>query len=426
MRPGLRAASRWLTLLAFAAACTTLFGYLWVRSGGAIPGVTHDGYLVHARFADADNLVVGSEVRIAGVKVGTVSSLHATPRGAEAVLSLRRRPLHDGARASLRPRTLLEETYVELVDGGGAALPDGTRLPADAVRPSVQLDEVLDSFDPETREALGALTRSLGSSTADTDARVGALLASLGDLGRDGVDAVDVLAAQSQEIRALVRETTKLLVTLDAGNGQIADLVSGAHRLSDVTARHDHALASLVETLPQLVDATHRAAPAVDELSASLAPLAVSLRAAAPDLSAATSELAATTPALRGALPELDVVLDRAGGTLERVPRFGDALRGLLPNLDVALADLNPMLAYLEPYGPDIAAFWANYSVVGGFDAHGSYARIFVVFNEQSPTFLPLSSTPSALAGTNPYPSPGGHANPSPFTGAYPRVEEEK
>lgn len=426
MRRELLPAARSLTLLAFAASCAALFGYLWLQSGGSIPGVTGDGYSVQVRFTDADNLVAGSEVRIAGVDVGTVSSIRATGQSADAVLTLRHAPLHAGAHASLRPKTLLEETYVQIVDGNGDSLPSGTRLPGAAVTPSVQLDEVLDSFDPATREALGELTRSLGESTAGTDAHTGALLEALGSLGREGADAVDVLAAQGDELRALVRETTELLVALDAGNGQVADLVSGAQRLAEVTAGHDQELASLVEVLPALVGSTDRAIPAVDALSASLAPVAASLRAAAPDLGAVTEELAATVPVLRDALPEVDVVLERAGGTLDRIPRFGDALRELLPDLDVALADVNPMLAYLEPYGPDLAAFWSNYSNVGGFDAHGGYARIFVVFNEQTPTFLPVASTPSVLAGTNPYPSPGGHARPAPFAGAYPRVEEER
>ncbi len=58
-------------------------------------------------------------------------------------------------RAILRQKTLLGETYVELSAGNasGPMLHDGAQLPQAQVAKTVQLDQILDTFDPKTRRA---------------------------------------------------------------------------------------------------------------------------------------------------------------------------------------------------------------------------------------------------------------------------------
>ena len=66
------------------------------------------------------------------------------------------------------------------------------------------------------------------------------------------------------------------------------------------------------------------------------------------------------TAALRGLLPSLDQALDKAPATLSRTPAAAADISALVPTLRMALADLNPMLAFLVPYGRDIAGLIAN------------------------------------------------------------------
>lgn len=417
---------RLITVVAFVFACAIFFGWLWTNSGGSIPGITEAGYEVGLPFDDVDNLQVNSDVRMAGVAIGHVAGLTTDDGVAHATLSLDDGPLHEGVTVRLRPKTLLEETYVELVDGDGAEIPEGADLDPGVVIPSVQADDILDDLDPETRVAFGDMVSSLDPATVGTSDEVDRLLAGLGDLGREGADALDILAAQGEELRAVVRETTGLLEALDTGNGRLADLVIAAQRLNEVTAANETELASTFEALPGIIDAANGAAPAIDRLSGSLAPIAASLRTAAPDLGPALDELAATTPVLRSALPELDAALGVAPDTLDRVPGFSRAFETLVPPTQVALADVNPVLTYMEPYGRDVAAFFSNFSNVLGYDANGAYGRVFVIFNEQNITSLPFASTPQVTtAGVNPYPEPGGHANPGYYEGPYTRVEED-
>jgi phospholipid/cholesterol/gamma-HCH transport system substrate-binding protein len=406
----------------FLAAMAVIFSILWVNFGGNIPGVT-GGYRVTAVLADTQNLVYDSEVRIAGVPVGKVRGLQRTPDAVEVAMEIRGDavPLHEGATVVLRAKTLIEETYLEVTDGTGSALPDGGRLPASAEQLSVKFDDLLDTLPPETRATLASAVRRLGVATDGEAEALSATLAALGRLGREGHNALDVLASQSEDLAALVRETTTLLAVLDEGEGQIARMVTAAERLTRASASRDARLEETVRLLPGLLERTRAASPPVRELAAALTPLADPLRRAAPDLNAALAELPGATAELQALLPPLDGVLDKSPATLTRTPPVAADASALIPVLRVALADLNPMLAYLAPYGRDIAAFAANAAQVVTASQPGGVAagRFLVVIDER---FVRES-----MAGKphNAYPPAGGAVHPQPFSGSVPRVFEE-
>lgn len=415
-------------VLAFLLACLAVFLFLWTRMGGQLGPLT-DGYRVTASMSDVQNLSYDSDVRIAGVLAGKVRGLETEGGAARVVLQLQDdvAPLHEGASLRLRSKTLIEETYLEVVDGTGPELPDGASLPAAAELPSVQLDDVLRTVDEPTRAALQSAVQSLGSSTEGRTGDIRSLLDGLGDVGREGRSVLDALSAQSEDLTALSRETSVLLSALDGGQGDVARLVTAAQELSAATSTRAGDLETSVRRLPDVTSAALEATTDLQRLTRSLAPVAADLRAASPDLDAALVELPATAAELRASLPSLQQVLDRAPATLDRAPRLSDDGRRLVPPARVALADVNPMLAYLQPYGADLGAFFSN--VAGQFrqsDANGHYLRAFVIANEQSVKSLPFATNLGALDKSNAYPAPGQAADPGPFDGTYTRVVEEK
>ena len=412
--------ARAMTLAVFLVTMVATFAVLWINFGGAIPGVT-GGYSVTASLADTQNLVYDSEVRIAGVPVGKIRGLERTADSIDVKMELRGDavPLHEGATVILRVKTLIEETYVEITDGTGPPIPDGGRLPASAEELSVKFDELLDALPLETREQLASLVRELGIATDGEAQHLADTLAALGRLGRDGHDALDVLAAQSDNLSALVREGTRLLALLDEGEGQVARLATAAERLTRATASRDEKLAETMRLLPGLLDRVTAASPPVRQLAGALTPLADPLRRAAPDLEAALGELPGAITALRGLLPELDRNLDRLPDTLTRTPAVAADASTLIPVLRVGLADVNPMLAYLAPYARDIAAFTANAAQVvtaSGLDA----GRFLLVIDAGS-----FTGDAVTTKAHNAYPPAGGATDPKPFTGPVPRVPED-
>jgi phospholipid/cholesterol/gamma-HCH transport system substrate-binding protein len=416
-------------VIAFLAVCLGIFGYLWTNAGGSIPFLTRPLYSVSLGMKDVDNLVPNSDVRAAGIKIGRVSDVTVT--GGEATVTLEldpaNAPVHQGATITVRNKTLIEETYLDVADGKGPAYRDGTALPDSAGRTSVQLDDVLTSLDQPTRDALGESVRSAGLTTRGSRDDISAAMTGLGELGRDGGTALDALAAQSADLAAVTGNTTALLKALDTGQGRITELVRDAGLVTGSVAQNRADLETVMRKLPGVLDTAKAASSSLGTLSESLSPVAKNLNTAAPDLSAALQELPATSSDLRGLLPSLDQTLGRAPDTLSRVEPFTDATRELIPTLQVNLSDLNPTLGYLRPYGKDTALWFAGLGQTLGVsaDGNGTALRAFVVVNEKSVN-SPLNTQAGPLEKYNPYPAAGGNADPKrSFDGPYPRVQEE-
>src|SRR3989440_6250641 len=111
---------RILTMVLFALSCFGLLLFLWLSFGGAIP-LKPQGYRFKVAFPEATQLGLEADVRVAGVSVGKVRAKDLDPHGNRTVATLeidrRYAPVRTTARAILRQKTLLGETYVELTPG---------------------------------------------------------------------------------------------------------------------------------------------------------------------------------------------------------------------------------------------------------------------------------------------------------------------
>src|SRR5690242_4269953 len=145
-------------MVLFALTCFGLLLFLWLAFGGPVP-LKPKGYRFHTSFAEAGQLALEADVRISGVPVGKVKAIAPDPETGRADVTVelqpRYAPLPSDTRAILRQKTLLGETYVELTPGTAAApaVPEGGALPASRVSDTVELDEILRTFDPRTRQA---------------------------------------------------------------------------------------------------------------------------------------------------------------------------------------------------------------------------------------------------------------------------------
>ena len=111
---------RIIVMVVFALSCFGLLLFLWLSFGGPVP-LKPKGYRVQVHFPEATTLAQEADVRVAGVPVGKVRKVEVgdgTNRTVATVeLERRYAPLRTDARAILRQKTLLGETYVELTPG---------------------------------------------------------------------------------------------------------------------------------------------------------------------------------------------------------------------------------------------------------------------------------------------------------------------
>jgi phospholipid/cholesterol/gamma-HCH transport system substrate-binding protein len=405
------------------------FVYLWTSSGGSLPG--QDGYEVSFRTDDIKNTQPAGEVRIAGVKVGTVIHQQVDGDVAEVTLKLDNdaAPLHEGATVRVAVKSIIGQSFVEIRDGKGAELSEGTVLEGDAVIPAVDVDEVFAAFDNKTQRDLSDTLGSLGISTKGRHEEISQLLEGIGDIGREGYTAVDAIEAQNKDLTSLVNDANTILAALNTGRDDLASLVENAQKLTAVTAGQHEELAATVRRLPALVESAGEATGTLDGLATDLQPVAEDLDAAAPGLSRALVDLPSVTHSLRELLDPMNSSLGRAPATLDQVPVLSRQLSGIAPDVDTLLANVNPMVAYLQPYGVDVGSFFGNFgsSFDGRVENGVRPVRLTPVFSEYSVRNLPIDITMlNPIHWNNPYPAPLQAGDPARYKGTYPRVTKEK
>jgi phospholipid/cholesterol/gamma-HCH transport system substrate-binding protein len=117
------------------------------------------GFQLKAQFSSALNIHSKSPVRVAGVDVGKVSSIKREGKTGLVTMEIENRglPIHEDATVKIRPRIFLEGNwFVELSPGSPSAktVSSGHTLPLTQTSDPVQLDQVLDALNTDTRANL--------------------------------------------------------------------------------------------------------------------------------------------------------------------------------------------------------------------------------------------------------------------------------
>jgi phospholipid/cholesterol/gamma-HCH transport system substrate-binding protein len=409
---------RILTMVAFGLSCFGILLFLWLSFGGSVP-LRPEGYRVNVSFPEATQLSKEAEVRISGVKVGKVRQVEPNEEtGLTATvieLDSRFAPIPRDTRAILRQKTLLGETYVELTPGspGTRSVPDGGELARGQVSETVELDEILRTFDPATRRQFSIWLDQQGRAVGKHARSINDSLALLTPFAEETGDVLEVLNSQSADTRRLVRDTGEVFAALTDRQDQLRELIVQSNRFWRVTAQRDAELADTFRVLPTFLRESRVTTQRVTRFAQDTDPLIDQLRPAARELSPTLVDLAALAPDLRGFFRDLDPLVRVSRRGLPATERVLDNTRPLLRRLDPFLDQLTPIVDYLGLYRREIAGFFANDSAVTQAVGPGqSVSAQLHYLRTQNPT------NPENMAGypgristnrSNPYIAPGGY-----------------
>src|SRR3954452_15330317 len=342
------------TMLIFALGCFGLLLFLWMAFGGAVP-LKANKYELRVSFPEAATLAEAADVRIAGVTVGKVRRKDLDKGGnrTRVILDINRRyaPLPKATRAILRQKTLLGETFVELTPGhpSKGTLADHAILPNAQVEPTVELDEILRTFDPKTKAAFRDWVQESGLQTKGTAPQdLNDALGNLAGLAEDGSTLLKVLNEQHVEVRQLVKNTGVVFGALNERKGQLRQLIVNSERTFSATASQDRALADTFQIFPVFLDESRATATRLERFANNTRPLVNALKPVADNLGPTVRDLGALSPDLESLFVHLKPVIREAPRTLPEASRF---LRGASPVVDalhVFLPELNPILSFLN------------------------------------------------------------------------------
>jgi phospholipid/cholesterol/gamma-HCH transport system substrate-binding protein len=348
-------------MLIFALSCFGLLLFLWLSFGGAVP-LKPKGYRVEVAFPEAATLGIEADVRVAGVSVGHVvaKKLDAEDNRTLVTLELDRRfaPLKEDAKALLREKTLLGETYVELTPGSGKTfVPENGRLDNGNVASAVQLDEILSAFDPETRQAFRGWQQDLAKGLGDHGRDLNDAIGTLPGFAADAADVVEILDSQRRAFGLLIKNTGQVFGAISHDQARLRDLITSSGALFDATADEADHLSEAISIFPTFLDESKLTMARLKQFSIDTDPLIRDLGPVARDLAPTLRDVKAFAPDLRRTFDELPPLI-RASRT--GLPALESSLKALEPSLAALgpfLSELNPILEYLELYQFEVADF---------------------------------------------------------------------
>jgi phospholipid/cholesterol/gamma-HCH transport system substrate-binding protein len=254
----------------------------------------------HAAFRDASGLTPGNEVRLAGVKVGTVTGVGLARTGSTPYVRVDFRVSADDAQlgsetgATIRIKTVLGQKYLALDPKGGGRLAgdaeiplERTASPFDVVQAVTGLAETVDRID--VTQLAQAFT-VLSATFADTPDSVKASLSGLARLSqavasrdeqlRELLDhartVTGVLAARDDELSKLVTDASLLLAEVRRRSGAIHDLLTAtvelSTELSGLVADNRATLKPALDSLRQVVATLQRNRGDLEQAVANMAP----------------------------------------------------------------------------------------------------------------------------------------------------------
>src|SRR5215218_11081591 len=349
----------------FALSCFGLLLFLWLAFGGTIP-LKPKGYRFTTSFSEATQLAKEADVRISGVPVGKVKKIEPDKQtgrsNVEIELESRYAPLPSDARAILRQKTLLGETYVELTPGSKDAptVPEGGSLSASQVSDTVQLDEIFRTFDADTRAAFQTWMQEQAKGIGGYGRDLNDALGNLGPFAEDAARLVDILNREEGAVRGLVSNTGVVFEALSERDGQLRSLIDNSNRVFATTASRDQELKEAFTALPTFERESQQTLDRLAEFAQTTDPLVTQLRPAARELSPTLRDLGALSPDLKALFRELGPLIDASRTGLPAAERVLEDARPLIAQLDPAMRQLTPILDFLGLYKRELTAFFAN------------------------------------------------------------------
>jgi phospholipid/cholesterol/gamma-HCH transport system substrate-binding protein len=410
---------RLLVMVGFALSCFGLLLFLWLAFGGPVP-LKPKGYRFATSFGEATQLAKQADVRISGVSVGKVEDITTEADGrSRAVIQLETKyaPLPKDTKATLRQKTLLGETYVELTPGNRSSgfIKENGTLPASSVSQTVELDEIFRAFDQKTRTAFQTWMQSQAQSIDGRGQDINDALGNLAPFAQDANRLLTILNSQQGAVRQVVNNTGVVFDALSQRDHQLASLITNSNRVFSTTGARNAELRQIFHILPTFETESKSTVEQLSAYARKTNPLVTQLRPAARELSPTLTDLSALAPDAKALFRDLDPLIVASKKGLPATQAFLDELHPLLGQLDPVLRQLNPILSYVGNYKDELNAFFANTvaatQATSPPDAQGQKVHYLRTMNPINPENLAVYPRRIGTNRTNPYEFPDAFRN---------------
>ncbi len=362
----------------------------------------------------------GQSVRVSGVQVGEVGAVELKDGTARVEMDIDQKYkhlIHTDATALVRPRTGLQDLFLEVNPGttSAPAAKTGFTIPVSNTLPEVNLDEILASLDGDSRSYLNLLINGAGAGLkVHGGSELAGVLERFLPTHRDLARLNGAVAKRATNLRRLINSLQRLNTSLGQKQSQIVSLVDASSTVFRAFASQDANVSRAIGDLPSTLQQTTQTLAKVETFANLLGPTANNLLPAAHALPAANAAITAL------AKPSTPIVRDQIRPFVIAARPLVRNLRPAAINLNKATPDLTGTFTVLNHlfnllgYSPGGAQHgylwwlaWQNHLARTLFsvqDADGSFRPLFIqvscsllasTFNNA--TAFPLGSTVSAI-----------------------------
>ncbi len=405
-------------------ACAVLIAAATFLVMGQGAGDSSEHYKVRAIFRNAFSVIKGEDVKIAGVKVGSIDSIGVTEdQKAYVVLDITK-PGFDNwksnATCTIRPQSLIGEKFVECTPTEAGSneqqslqkIPDGKPgagqylLPVSQTARPVDIDLVNNILRLPYRQRLSILLNEFGAGLAGRGEDLRDVIRNA-DPGLKETDRVlEILAKQNTVLAKLATDSDTIMQPLARDRAKVADFIEQANTVNEATAEKRDAFEENLQKLPEFLRQLRPTMAKLGALSDQATPVLNDLGAQAPSINRLIQQLgpfaAASTPSIKS-LGEATVpgreALKKAEPIVSDLKEFASQAKPLTTNLRDTLKSIK------DTGGVERLMDYIFYQVaaVNGFDAYGHYLRAQLVVNlcsTYATTADPACSAKFVKAGT--------------------------
>jgi phospholipid/cholesterol/gamma-HCH transport system substrate-binding protein len=340
----------------------------------ASSGGDDNAYRVRAVFDNASFLIPGEDVKIAGVKVGTIDRLDLTPNNKAAVV-LRIddpafHPFRSDATCKVGLQSLIGEQFVECTptQPRGPGVKPGPPLPAIKSGPGkgehylpvthtttpVNADLIFNIMRVPERERLRLIINDLGAGLAGNGGELRQAVRRANPALQQTDRVISVLANQNRTLARLVTESDHVLGPLAKRRRQLGGFIAKSGRTAEATAAVGDALERDLQKLPKFLEKLGPAADDFGALADQATPALQSLNAQSASINKTVEGLG---PTARKATPALAALGDTA-----------ESATSVFPELEPTTHKLTGLARPLLPLSMDLADLSSSFDKTGGVE----------------------------------------------------------
>jgi phospholipid/cholesterol/gamma-HCH transport system substrate-binding protein len=192
-----------------------------------------DSRTYKAAFTDVTGVNKGDDIRVAGVRVGTVNEVEILERSKALVTFTvdSQTQVNGGTNARIRYRNLVGQRYISLTQevGDTARLPEGATIPLERTQPALDLTVLFNGFKP--------LFQALSPD----------------DINQLSYELIQVFQGEGGTLEGLLAHTASVTSTLADRDKVIGDLIDNLSLVLDHVADRDKQLTRLIGSFRTLV-----------------------------------------------------------------------------------------------------------------------------------------------------------------------------